>query len=86
MEVKNPFEVENEAARYERYRPRYHHISFEKIQKTVGKKFSSALDVACGTGHSTTALSIISEKAVGCDLSESMLYEARLWILRENFR
>lgn len=77
MEVKNPFEVKSEATRYENYRPKYHHIPFEQIGKIVGKTFSSSLDVACGTGHSTIALSKFSEKIVGCDLSETMLSEAR---------
>lgn len=77
MEVVNPFENESEAERYERYRPKYHHIPFEHIRKIVGREFESSLDVACGTGHSTAALSKISKKTVGCDLSQAMLSVAR---------
>ena len=72
-EVINPFEAENQAARYDRCRPQYHHIPFNWIRERVGYKFSSSLDVACGTGHSTVALATISDKVVGCDLSEEML-------------
>jgi SAM-dependent methyltransferase len=73
----NPFEIEGEAKRYHSFRPRYHHIPFGLVRAQVGRDFDQALDVACGTGHSTFALSQIAKKTVGCDLSESMLAEAR---------
>jgi ubiquinone/menaquinone biosynthesis C-methylase UbiE len=78
MEVINPFEIEGEAARYDAFRPRYHHIPLGLIRNLVGKDFDFSLDVACGTGHSTVALSKISKKTVGCDQSEVMLREARV--------
>ena len=77
MEVTNPFETEEEASRYEKYRPQYHYIPLNKVREFVGKDFGYSLDVACGTGHSTIALSKISKEVVGCDLSETMLSEAR---------
>ncbi len=77
MDVTNPFEIENEAARYQKYRPKYHHIPFGMIRDFVRRDFNSTLDVACGTGHSTFALAKISRTTIGCDLSESMLAEAR---------
>lgn len=77
MGVVNPFRIESEAARYHRYRPRYHHLPLKQIRDLVGKDFESALDVACGTGHSTVEISKISKRTFGCDASESMLSEAR---------
>jgi ubiquinone/menaquinone biosynthesis C-methylase UbiE len=77
MEVINPFEIEGEAKRYHTYRPRYHHIPLREVRNYVGNDFVASLDVACGTGHATDAISRISKKTVGCDLSESMLREAR---------
>lgn len=73
----NPFNIEEEATRYQKYRPRYHHIPFGMIRDYVGKNFDLSLDVACGTGQSTDALSKVSNKVIGCDLSESMLKEAK---------
>lgn len=77
MEVANPFNIEGEARRYQKYRPLYHHIPMNLIHRTVGRIFESSLDVACGTGHSTIALTKISKNTIGCDLSEEMLKEAR---------
>lgn len=75
--VSNPFEAEGEAAKYHKYRPRYHAIAFGMIHEFLKKNFDYSVDVACGTGHSTVALSKISKKVVGCDQSEAMLQEAR---------
>lgn len=77
MTVINPFEIEGEASRYHTFRPRYHHIPLGLVREYIGRDFDTSLDVACGTGHSTQALSKISKKTFGCDLSESMLKEAR---------
>jgi ubiquinone/menaquinone biosynthesis C-methylase UbiE len=76
--VRNPFIEESEARRYDRYRPRYHELPFQELCSFFNKKFERALDVACGTGHSTRALATISKSVVGCDISSSMLAEARL--------
>lgn len=77
MKPANPFEIEGEARRFQVYRPRYHHIPFKLVSNYLAKNLSSALDVACGTGHSTIALSKITKSIVGCDLSTEMLKEAR---------
>ncbi len=76
-QVKNPFVEQEEAKRYNRYRPVYHHLLAEKLSQFFGKKISKTLDVACGTGHSTKALAEISDSIIGGDLSEAMLSEAR---------
>lgn len=77
MEVENPFVIDEEALRYDRYRPQYHDIPFGLIKQELDSPLESVLDVACGTGHSTKALAKISESVVGCDLSPSMLQVAR---------
>jgi ubiquinone/menaquinone biosynthesis C-methylase UbiE len=75
--VKNPFVEAQAAKNYHRYRPQYHDVPFKKLKKIAGKKFERALDVACGTGHSTVALAKISRHVIGCDNSKAMLKEAR---------
>ncbi len=78
MQIGNPFENAGVASIYQAFRPRYHHMPAALIRGFVGKDFNCSLDVACGTGHSTLALSKISKRVVGCDQSEAMLAEARL--------
>ena len=75
--VSNPFKDDVEAKRYGQYRPRYHDIPMQLIRNYIGDTLENALDVACGTGHSTQALSKIVKRVSGCDSSESMLSEAR---------
>jgi ubiquinone/menaquinone biosynthesis C-methylase UbiE len=67
----------DEARRYHHYRPSHHHIPFGKLRALLGHEMGSVLDLACGTGHSTTALFQMSKKIVGCDISSEMLTEAR---------
>ncbi|MFN8845381.1 MAG: class I SAM-dependent methyltransferase [Bdellovibrionales bacterium] len=76
-QVKNLFVEQEEAKRYNNYRPVYHHLLVEKLSSYFGKKLKRTLDVACGTGHSTNALAKISDHIFGCDLSEAMLNVAR---------
>jgi SAM-dependent methyltransferase len=75
--VENPLIRTNEARRYHHFRPIYHHLPFFELERLVGRKLGAALDVACGTGHSTKELSEICSHVVGCDISTSMLEEAR---------
>lgn len=75
--ILNPFIRPHEAERYQNYRPQYHHIPFQKLTTVVGNSLESGLDVACGTGHSTLALTKICKVVSGCDLSPAMLAEAR---------
>lgn len=77
MTVTNPFTKEQEAQRYDRYRPAYHDLPFQKLQEYLKKTLQNSLDVCCGTGHSTRALTKISKNVIGCDLSASMLAVAR---------
>lgn len=75
--VTNPFVSTREAERYHRFRPRYHDLPFQQLRAFLGHDVERTLDVACGTGHSTEALTRISKTAVGCDASSAMLTEAR---------
>src|SRR4051812_42385532 len=77
VSVINPFVKPEEARRYQEFRPVYHHLPFEEVRREVGRKLERALDMACGTGHSTEALAAICGSVVGCDLSSAMLQEAR---------
>ena len=68
------FDRQELARRYESSRPRVHGqvidaLAHEREISEVG----AALDVACGTGHSTAALSAISRSTFGCELSRTML-------------
>ena len=71
--VENLFTDLKEAQRYDKYRPTYHDLPFAELQKYLGKKLGKTLDVACGTGHSTLALSKICESVIGCDISREMI-------------
>ncbi len=73
----NYFEYETAAQRYARGRPYFHPIVVEKIVKfTQTPRFSFGLDVACGTGQSTTALKTIADRVVGADVSPEMIAQA----------
>ena len=73
----NPFQIKDEASRYDKFRPRYHSTIFLHYKEAHEIPFKFCLDVCCGTGHSTVALSEFSSKTVGCDLAGSMLEQAR---------
>lgn len=75
-DVRNLFVETDEAVRYDSFRPHYHDLPFAKLAEFFAEKISRALDVACGTGHSTRSLSKIAVHVTGCDLSEGMLMEA----------
>lgn len=77
MDISNPFIIEDVATRYHKHRPQYHKIPFSMIGQFVGRTFHSSLDVACGTGHSTTALADFSKNVIGCDSSDTMIARAR---------
>jgi len=75
--VQNLFTKASVAERYQKYHPKYHHIPIDKLRTLLSHDIASALDVACGTGHSTIALFGISKSVIGCDISPAMLEEAR---------
>jgi SAM-dependent methyltransferase len=67
--------TENEIAkRYHLYRPRVHTEIITSITPIIGDiPKNSAIDIACGTGHSTFPLLAIADKVTGIDSSSEML-------------
>lgn len=63
------------ATHYAAYRPPLHSIILEKVLPE-NSTFSKGLDVGCGTGYSTIALSKYCTNVVGIDPSQSMLDRA----------
>jgi SAM-dependent methyltransferase len=64
---------------YARYRPHFHPVVMERIRACTGLvgKFSHALDVGCGTGLSTVALTEIASHITGTDISAEMIAVAQ---------
>jgi ubiquinone/menaquinone biosynthesis C-methylase UbiE len=66
------------AKRYAAARPYFHPKAVGLLVGATGQaRFSSALDVACGTGMGTRALLEVCDNVVGCDISAEMLLLAR---------
>lgn len=67
------------AERYSLARPRFHPIVLERIRERLklDAPVERALDIACGTGQSTTPLQSIARHVIGSDRSIAMLAEAR---------
>jgi ubiquinone/menaquinone biosynthesis C-methylase UbiE len=62
------------ARRYDLHRPQVHALALGEIRaKRSERKIGIALDVACGTGHSATALSTVAPRVYACDVSAAML-------------
>ncbi len=63
---------------YARNRPFFHPEVIGRVKSTlsIGDKLGKALDVGCGAGLSTIALTEIAKKVVGVDSSSSMLRSA----------
>jgi SAM-dependent methyltransferase len=72
MEVLNPFVGQAVAARYARARPALHHHVAELVLARQ-PKVHRALDLACGTGLSTSPLLEVARQVVGVDVSPEML-------------
>ncbi len=65
-------------ARYASYRPKVHHVALQWLERAIpGRRFSRAVDVACGTGDSTVPLKVIADEVIGIDSSDVMLSIAR---------
>lgn len=63
------------AFHYKAYRPPLHTIILDRC---IGNQiFESALDVGCGVGNSTIALTKFCDQVVGYDPSESMIQQAQ---------
>jgi ubiquinone/menaquinone biosynthesis C-methylase UbiE len=76
--VVNYFAHSTAAERYARDRPRFHSLVIERIRAflKLASPVSVALDVGCGTGHSTLALTEIAESIIATDISPAMLARA----------
>ncbi|MCX9564034.1 class I SAM-dependent methyltransferase, partial [Vibrio cholerae] len=61
---------------YAAYRPPIHSMILEEVLP-LNKCFSKGLDVGCGTGVSTKALSRFCKSIIGIDPSEAMLAQAK---------
>jgi ubiquinone/menaquinone biosynthesis C-methylase UbiE len=71
----NYFGSQTSAERYVKGRPHFHANTVSHIKEflKIENKLDKALDVACGTGLSTVALSAIANRVNGTDLSAEML-------------
>jgi ubiquinone/menaquinone biosynthesis C-methylase UbiE len=78
MGIVNYFKHGMDAERYARARPYIHSTAIAKFRSfaKINKPFPSALDVGCGTGHSTVALAEIATSVIGIDSSGDMLSHA----------
>jgi len=67
-----------DARRYARARPNIHPTAVERFRALaqIDTPLSLALDVGCGTGQSTFALTEIAERVIGIDPSPEMLSHA----------
>jgi ubiquinone/menaquinone biosynthesis C-methylase UbiE len=74
----NPFLEDLDAANYDSARPYFHPLVIRRLADFFQqRRLTAALDVACGTGHSTQALVELAEVVVGLDSSALMLQRAR---------
>lgn len=73
------FTTKTHAELYARARPYHHDVVIQRVaaQLDIHQRLDRALDVACGTGLSCTALKQIATKIVGADVSAAMLAEAK---------
>ena len=73
MAVANPFE-RADATRYARARPRYQSEVLNRAAQLLGltAAVDLALDVGCGTGHSSMALKVWADGVVGLEPSRAM--------------
>ena len=76
--VVNYFDSHAAAARYAGCRPQSHGRVLEILRRILGAELpvARALDVGCGTGHSTVALLPMAGVVVGLDASSFMLAQA----------
>lgn len=63
------------AFHYKSYRPPLHKFLLERV--FTDQSFNKTLDVGCGTGNSTLALTKYSEYITGYDPSKSMIHKAQ---------
>ncbi len=77
-EVLNYFDCAEAAQRYARGRPRGQSVALAMMESVLHESLpvASALDVGCGTGHSSMALLPYAWQIVGLEPSSAMLAEA----------
>lgn len=77
--VINYFNSQEAAARYAGSRPQSHGRVLDVLRRFLGTELpvARALDVGCGTGHSTMALLPMARSIVGLDSSPFMLAQAQ---------
>lgn len=77
--VVNYFNSQEAAARYAGSRPQSHGRALGLLRNYLGAELpvARALDVGCGTGHSTVALMPLARAVVGLDSSRFMLAQAQ---------
>lgn len=77
--VKNYFVLDDAAERYNQFRPSIHSAVIDRISVRCSDiiPFESALDVGCGTGHSTYPLQQIASHVTGIDPSAAMLAQTQ---------
>jgi ubiquinone/menaquinone biosynthesis C-methylase UbiE len=76
--VANPFAASGIGGFYDHGRPFHHPRSLDRIFAIVGVRgLERAVDIACGTGMSTVALTAYATTVVGVDVSPEMLGAAR---------
>ena len=63
------------AFHYKSYRPPFHEFLLERVFKD--QAFDNTLDVGCGTGNSSIALTKYSKSVTGYDPSKSMIHNAQ---------
>jgi ubiquinone/menaquinone biosynthesis C-methylase UbiE len=74
----NPFDQAEGAAQYEQSRPYFHPVVMSRLVDLLGRsRLQRSLDVGCGTGQSSVALTAVSAGVVGLDSSEAMLHHRR---------
>jgi len=63
------------AKHYAAYRPPFHHLILSRVIRQ-DESFQTGLDIGCGTGYSTIALTGYCERVFGLDPNEPMLDKA----------
>ena len=78
VRIINHFNSQEAAARYAGNRPQSHRRVLALVESILGAALpvERALDVGCGTGHSTVALLPLARAVVGLDSSRFMLAQA----------
>jgi SAM-dependent methyltransferase len=76
--IVNPFDSTRAAQHYAKGRPHFHAHIAHLLRGSLGLQslLHRALDVGCGTGLSTVALTQIAQSVVGIDVSLAMLKQA----------